>query len=248
MDGQQPAETPTPTQFAPGDTISPQQQTPNSPSSPAVNTKEPPQAAPLPQLPTEEPNTELPEPAEVQQPQQPTSTLQQPTFSQSVSVPDNAHPADQTDDVISWTASEFIAHHKSSGWYALLLLASAVAAILIWLGTKDVVSAIVVVFAATMLATFAARKPRQLSYQLDPAGLTIGEKFYGFNEFRAFSIVPEGAFSSIVFTPHKRFGTLVTIYYDPEDEERIIDAISQRLPHQEHRADLVDGMMRRIRF
>jgi hypothetical protein len=156
--------------------------------------------------------------------------------------------AGEADEVITWTASEFIAHHKTSGWYTLLILASVAAAVVIWLLTKDIVSALVVVFASGILATYATRKPRQLSYQVDRSGLTIGIKHYGFDEFRSFSIVPEGAFSSIVFTPLKRFGTLVTIYYDPQDEERIIDALSLRLPHEERRPDPIDGMMRRIRF
>lgn len=245
MDGQQSDQKPTPTQFAPGDTISPQQQTAALPPAPVVNANEPTRSAPQPQQLPDDPQ---PQPAGAQQPEQPTSSPQQTTPDQPIPATESSYPTDQTDEVIAWTASEFVAHHKTGGWYVLLLLASVVAAVLIWLGTKDVVSAIVVVFAGGTLAWYAGRQPRQLSYQLDPSGLTIGQRHYSFNEFRSFSVVPDGAFSSVVFTPHKRFGTLVTIYYDPQDEEQIVDAVSQRLPHQERRPDPIDGIMRRIRF
>ncbi len=61
-------------------------------------------------------------------------------------------------------------------------------------------------------------------------------------------MVPEGAFSSVVFMPLKRFAPPRTIYYAPEDEDRIVGLLVNRLPLEEHRADAVDGLMRRIRF
>ena len=246
MDGQKPEQAPTPTQFAPGDTIRPQQV---STPEPILQPAEPVQS---PQLP--EQAVVSPQPNEAVAPaaaEQPVAASELPSLSPIDAEPlsmDDDYSSDQTEEIITWTASEFIAHHKTGSWYVLLLLASCMAAGLIWFMTKDIVSAVVVVFAGAMLATYAARKPRELSYQLDPAGLTIGDKHFSYNEFRSFSVVPEGAFSSIVFSPLKRFGTLTTIYYDPQDEARIIDAISQRLPHEEHRADAIDGMMRRIRF
>jgi hypothetical protein len=238
MDGQKPEQTPAPTQFAPGDTIRPQQAStaePTTQQQPVVG------AATQPQ-PTQQSVVSTPiEPVE-------NMSATPPLSDPEPQGPSANYTHEQTDDAITWTASEFIAHHKTSGWYALLLLASVVGAGLIWLVTRDILSAVVVVFAGAMLATYAARKPRQLNYQLDPAGLTIGTRHYSYNEFRSFSIVPEGAFSSIVFSPLKRFGTLTTIYYDPQDEERIVETISHRLPHEEHRPDPIDGMMRRIRF
>ena len=241
MDGQKPEQVPAPTQFAPGDTIRPQQAPVTEPTPQSA------EPAPPVQLPVQP--AQAVEPASTEQPGEVQNAAPLPNTLEEQPLPAAADYNDEsTDDVITWTASEFIAHHKTSSWYALLLLASCVGAGLIWLVTRDIVSSVVVVFAGAMLATYAARKPRQLSYQLDPAGLTIGDKHFGYSEFRSFSVVPEGAFSSVVFSPLKRFGTLTTIYYDPQDEERIIDAISRRLPQEEHRADPIDGMMRRIRF
>jgi len=155
-----------------------------------------------------------------------------------------------TDDqaALTWTASEFVAHEKSASWYLGVVVAAAAVAALIWLLTKDLISAGVVIVAGLALCVAAGRQPRQLAYHLDDHGITIGEKHFGFEEFRSFSIVPEGAFSSIVFMPLRRFATTTTIYYAPDDENNIVQLLSDKLPLEEHQHDAVDRFMRRIRF
>ncbi|HET7320738.1 MAG TPA: hypothetical protein VFI84_04105 [Candidatus Saccharimonadales bacterium] len=149
---------------------------------------------------------------------------------------------------ISWTASEFIAHDKSAGWYLMLGGATIALAAIIWLVTKDKISAGVVVFGAALFGIYAARKPRQLQYQLDSSGLTIGQRHFVYHDFRSFSVVPEGGINSIVLSPLKRFAPLTTIYYDPADEDKIVALLSDRLPVERRQKDLVDRLMWRIRF
>lgn len=151
-------------------------------------------------------------------------------------------------DGISWTASEFVAHQKSGGWYALLTLGAVVIAALVWLVTKDVVSSVVILFAAFVFGFYAKRQPRELAYRLDGGGLTIAQKLYPYANFRSFGVVDEGAFSSIVFMPLKRFAPLVTIYYAPEDEEAIVGLLSDRLPMENRQKDALERLMWRIRF
>jgi hypothetical protein len=149
---------------------------------------------------------------------------------------------------VNWTASEFVAHEKSTGWYGGLAIAAVIIAAFVYLLTKDKISTTVVVVAALALGVLGARKPRQLRYQLDEAGFSIGQKHYSYEMFRSFSVVPEGAFSSIVFMPLKRFAPVTTLYYPPESEDKILDVLAQRLPFEDHKADAVDSLMRRIRF
>ena len=149
---------------------------------------------------------------------------------------------------LTWTASEFIAHHKEKSWYFSLAGVAIVTALAIWLLTKDKISAAVVLFGALFFGVYAGRQPRQLTYGLDTSGLSIGDKHFLYDEFRSFSVAPEGAFSSIVLSPLKRFSQTLTIYYAPEDEEKIIDVLSDRLPYEDHKRDLVDSLMHRIRF
>lgn len=149
---------------------------------------------------------------------------------------------------ITWTASEFVAHEKSAGWYGLLGLAAVAVAALVYLITRDYVSVSVVVVGAVVLGFYGATKPRQLEYRLDQQGLSIGAKRYTYNEFRSFAVVPEQAFSSIIFMPLKRFAVPIAIYYAPDDEERILGLLADRLPFEEAPRDAVGNLMRRIRF
>ncbi|HEX5744360.1 MAG TPA: hypothetical protein VFX84_02830 [Candidatus Saccharimonadales bacterium] len=149
---------------------------------------------------------------------------------------------------ITWTASEFIAHDKSFGWYAALGLATAAFAGLVFLVSGDLISVGVVVVAAMLLGSYAGHKPRQMEYRLDAKGLGIGPRHFRYGDFRSFSVIDEGAFSSIVFMPLKRFAAPTTIYYPPEEEDRIVGMLSDRLPMEERGHDAVDRLMHRIRY
>lgn len=153
-----------------------------------------------------------------------------------------------TEDNVTWTASEFISHEKDAGWYAKLALASVLLTILIFILTKDKVTAGIILFVSVVLGFYANREPRQLPYRVDGQGVQIGERRYGYEQFRSFSVMPEGAFSCIVLMPLKRFAPIISLYYAPEDEERITTLLAKTLPFEERTHDPVDKFMQRIRF
>jgi hypothetical protein len=150
--------------------------------------------------------------------------------------------------IISWVASEFVVHEKSAGWYGALTGSALLGALIVFAITRDFVSSGVIVVCAIFFGIYANRKPRQLQYQLGDRGFSVGQKHFSYDEFRSFSVVDDGAFSSIVFAPLKRFALLITIYFAPEDEDDIIAVLSDRLPYEEHTPDSVERLMRRIRF
>jgi hypothetical protein len=149
---------------------------------------------------------------------------------------------------VSWTASEFVAHNKTAGWYALLAAFAVAAAAAIWLLTKDVFAATVIVIAVAILAGYAARKPRELQYAVDAHGITVGQRQFGYGSFRSFSVFDEGAFSSIELIPLKRFSPPISVYYDPKDEAAITDALARHLPFEPRQRDVLDRLMHKIRF
>jgi hypothetical protein len=159
-----------------------------------------------------------------------------------------AAPVTVDPPTVSWTASEFIAHEKSAGWYINLAGAALLLAVLMYLFTRDMVSVVVVVVGAIFLGIFAARKPRQLDYVIDRHGVKIGAKQYGFQDFKSVSMVQESQFSAINLMPLKRFAPILTIYYAPEQEQQILTILADYLPLEEARPDRVETLMRRIRF
>jgi hypothetical protein len=149
---------------------------------------------------------------------------------------------------IEWSAAEFIEHPKNTRWYALLVLAAVVLATTDYFITKDLISTTVIVIATAMFGFYAGRKPHTRQYRLGPQGLQIGEKTYGFQNYKHFSVLDEGAISSIVFTPMKRFEVPLTIYVASDIEEGVLDYLTTFLPIERHQVDAVDGLLRRIKF
>lgn len=156
--------------------------------------------------------------------------------------------SEELPEAVTWTASEYINHHKSSAWFAGLAVAVALAALGVFFVTKDVLSAIVIVVVGIVFGMYAGRKPRELTYIINNEGVFIGEKIYTYDRFKAFSIAQEGPMTSIVFTPMGRFMPFISIYYDPQDEEKIAETLSAYLPYEDHKRDPVDALMRKIRF
>ena len=159
-----------------------------------------------------------------------------------------AIPPQGPDGSITWTASEFIQHQKGPIWYAVLIIGSIIFSFLVWLVTKDLITASAIIIAMIMLAIWASKKPRDLEYRIDREGLHINNKILSFNDFKSFAVDHNGAFSSLVFFPLKRFSLLVTAYYDPADEQKILDILSMYLPKQDKKRDYIDELMWKIRF
>jgi len=157
-------------------------------------------------------------------------------------------PVDEGEVEVSWTASEFIAHEKTPTWYGVLAIVAIVGAALAYLISRDWVAVAAILVCAGMFGYVAARAPRQLEFVITTTGVGIGPKFYPFKKFRSYSVVDEGAFASIDFMPLKRFDMPISVYYDPEHEDKIMQILSQHLAIDQHKRTMLDGLMHRIRF
>ena len=153
-----------------------------------------------------------------------------------------------SEDSIRWTASEFVSHEKTSGWYVALAFVAVLASAIIFLLTKSVYSVVVVLVLALALAVFGALKPRTLDYALDADGVTVGDKHFLYESFRSFTVIDEGPVPSIQLLPLKRFMVPITIYFAPEDADIIIDTLGQFLPFDHKKRDFIDKLSSRIRF
>lgn len=233
----------------PGDMITPGQQPATPPEQPEQSLPpqvvspvvEPPPAVQVPQTPAV-PAQQVPEPS----PEQPawqftTENSQAPQ--DSFQLPQNNPSQD-----ISWTASEYVSHDKTVSWFALAGLVVVAIAGIIYLVTREWISAVVVGVLGIAFAAFAARPPGVLDYALNNQGVHIGSHVYPYGMFRSFSVLQEGGVQSILLVPLQRFGLPITIYYDPADEERIIEVLGGHLPHENRNPSPIDNLMRKIRF
>lgn len=157
-------------------------------------------------------------------------------------------PAQKHEPSISWTASEFVANHKSALWYLQFILVLAILGGLIYFITRDVLSVSVISVAGILFMILASRKPRQQDYKVDDQGITIGDKFYPYTLFKSFGLGHEGVIGAVNLMPLKRFMPEMSIYYPAEDEDKILDKLSEYLPHEQQKEAGVDRLLRRMRF
>lgn len=149
---------------------------------------------------------------------------------------------------LSWEASEYIHHAKSPLWFAgfvaIMLVLLAVAYFL----THAWTFVILVVVMSVAIGVFATRPPRTLHYALTDTGIQIENSGYHYSDFRAFGIINDGPLYSVMLIPTKRFMPAVNIYFAENDGEKIVDILGTRLPMEELHLDIVDQLVRRLRF
>ncbi len=149
---------------------------------------------------------------------------------------------------IRWTASEFIDHQKTSGWFLGLAGAGLVIAAVVYLLTRDIFATVIIAILAFIFGVGAARKPRVLEYSIGGAGITVGERYAPYEEFRSFAVVSEGPIESIILLPTKRWAPPLSVYFAPDDGEKIIDTLSAFVPFENHEPGLIDKFLHRIHF
>lgn len=158
------------------------------------------------------------------------------------------NPQEQPDSTVSWTASEFIAYQKGVGWYVVALMALLVIGGIIFLITKDYISAIMTSLLIFVFIVFASRKPRVLNYEISDQGIHIGNNLINFSTLKSFAVIDEGSIRSIDLLPLKRFMPSISMYFEPQDELNIVQALGSYLPKEERNQPFIDKLMHKIRF
>lgn len=158
-------------------------------------------------------------------------------------------PAAQTDvEPISWTGSEFIDRQKSGGWYMSLAGGIIFLSVVIWFTIHDWIAIIAIVLSGILFGIVAGRAPKQRSFSIDNQGITVDAKFFSYNEFRSFNLLRDGAMGYIELVPLKRFMPEISLYFAPDDEQRIFNTLASFLPHEERTEHKVDRLMRKLKF
>ena len=235
-------------EFQPGQVIHPG----TPPSATAVTTEAaPPPPAPLFQSPAAAP---VPPPVPVEtgrpSPSSPPPPLQP---AQPISLPDS-QPAvvlveDPTEDgVLTWTATEYLQPEKDATWYGAYTLGTILVTAAVFFLTRDVVSTAVVLVACGGLIYAASHRPREQTYSLEDGLLFVGRKGYRLDAFKAFSAEAQGEVVGMTLIPLKRFMPPVMVYVQGEQAGMVQDHLAAFLPLEAHKADAVDGLLRKIRF
>jgi hypothetical protein len=160
---------------------------------------------------------------------------------------DNPEVYATDEPAFQWQASEYVQHNKGMGWY--LALAGIVLALLaIAIFTQQWLSIAVFLVMAAAVVVYAHKPPRILLYQLDANGIVIEGKSYAYSQFRSFGVLPDLSWHTIDLEPTQRFMPRLTIIFDEEDFDSIVDHLSFHLPRVDRQPDLVERLTRFTRF
>ena len=159
---------------------------------------------------------------------------------------DSGRPAQSAE--VAWRAAEFIEHPHNAGWYGGLVLITAGLTVLVYFITKDYIATGTMPIVGLIVGVFAGHKPSVVDYQITASGLKIGPKTYPYNLFKSFSVLQEDGLNSVNLFPLKRFMPPIAAYFDPPDQDKIINALGDHLPYEDRKMDQIDRLSRRLRL
>jgi hypothetical protein len=147
---------------------------------------------------------------------------------------------------IEWTATEN-QRHKGVIWYMVLgvvVLGLIALAVL----TKQWLS-IGVFLAMTMaIVVYARRISHTQTCRLDSKGVTIDGRLYAYSSLRSFGVLISPDWRSIDFESTQRFMPRITMIYNSEDLDALVDYLATHLPRQDRYPDAVERMSHYLRF
>lgn len=154
----------------------------------------------------------------------------------------------QHQETISWVGSEFISNQKTYTWYLGLSGFIFIICLAVYLIGKDIISIFFIIIMGVLFGIIAGRKPRQLQYSIDDEGIRVGQKTFSYAEFRSFSLQRHGAIGYVSLLPFHRFHNELSIYFPPENEQQIFEALASRIPNEQRRENPADKLAKLIRF
>jgi hypothetical protein len=100
---------------------------------------------------------------------------------------------EEDDNPIIWSASEFVHGEKNGLWYVLfVVVVLGLIALDVFILKSYTFSALVIVMAIALIV-YSRRPPRVIQYSLSNShGLYVGQKLYGFSDFKAFGVIKDG--------------------------------------------------------
>lgn len=154
---------------------------------------------------------------------------------------------EETSDSFGWQASEYVYHQKKPGWY-LLFFVGVVGLVGATALTRQWFSMAVFLAMALALTVYATKRPRILNYRLDHTGVVVEGKHYPYHDFRSFAVIQDVGWHAIDLEPTRRFMPRLSILFDSDDFEKIMEILSRQLPQEFREPDWVERLTRYLKF
>ncbi|PIR76785.1 MAG: hypothetical protein COU32_00210 [Candidatus Magasanikbacteria bacterium CG10_big_fil_rev_8_21_14_0_10_42_10] len=104
-----------------------------------------------------------------------------------------------TGDVVAdWDVVEYDQHVRGTLWH-VLTISFAIIFVIYALATDNFLFAIIIILAAIILFLQSAVEPGKVYFAITDLGIVLGNRFYNFNEFKAFYIIYTQEVQTIFF-------------------------------------------------
>ncbi len=150
-------------------------------------------------------------------------------------------------ETLTWSVSEHVAP-KALTWYLSATVVGLIVSALVALATRDIASSATVLLALVVLLAYAARKPSEQAYELRADTIRVGKKEYNLHLFKSFSVDENNSQTSVVLLPLKRFMPPLVIPLEEKIAEQAVKVLTMFLPFEQHKTDLIDALVRKIRL
>ncbi len=150
---------------------------------------------------------------------------------------------------IIWQAPEFKYQSKDISWYWLSIIAASILT-LISLWQKNLLFAIFIIIAETMLIILAKEFPKNLQFKLDKKGIYIGKiKSYQYEELAGFHIIEDmDKTGELILKTKNKLHPYIKILIVDKDIPEIKTFIKNHLEEINYEESLSDGISRIIGF
>lgn len=190
----------------------------------------------------DQPDNNQPENQGNHQPQQSDISVSQDNSADSLNF-SSPTPKVELSEPFSWQAVDGIEYSRGTIWYVIFGIVIAGLMALAIFVFKSITFAILLPIMAVATVTLIKHGTSLVNYSVSPKGIYVGDKLYDYSEFRAFGVIQKQDTQSIILLPVKRFGMAVTIYFNREDGEKIVDLIGARLPMQDIKPDPLEKLI-----
>jgi hypothetical protein len=219
-----------------------------------------PPTPPLPQMPTAQPASPTPQPvvsASIPSPFEPTqprvsSDNTEPFARAEVPTGNGYYDAAATEEdglFMTWQTQQTNDNSKAASWYAaVVVVALALTGIVFFLTEQDILVSLAVFLAVLGFAYLAGQEPKEQQYALSQEGIYVGNKLRLYKEFKNFSQVEDVSGPTIFLVTHKRISSPLVLRLNRDNVDEAVNTLSQFLPIQERKPDVIDHLMRRMRL
>lgn len=152
---------------------------------------------------------------------------------------------------LRWKAYEFDFVKKSIEWFwALWIIAVSVSVASILL--DNILLAVLVLLIAAVLTMTANKPPRELDYEISSVGVKTGKTLYPFTTLESYWI----EHAEVIGRPHGRLlikskkllMTLIVVPLGTIPPEEVGDALSEKLPAEEHHESIFQRILEYLGF